>query len=115
MQWPTLEEFAPALCDAIVPWREVPERVPLRLTKLENIQTQFGSRLIVSLEDQTGSTMRAWVPEGVRKQFADKKAPFFILNAGLTYFSENSERTYWEVRCLSNTRVRESKRPVPDS
>ncbi len=107
--FPKPEDFTPASYDVIVPWASVPAGGVFRVTKLENIRTQYGDRLIATLEEESGNYMRAWVPEGVQKRIGNQQVPFYIYNAGFTYFKETGDRGYWDVM------IKASERTVSDS
>ena len=46
--------------DELIPWREVPERVWLRIINHRNATTKKGVVKIITLQKRDGSTIKAW-------------------------------------------------------
>ncbi len=53
--------------DELIPWREVPERVWLRIVNHRNATTKRGVVKIVTLQKRDGSIIRAWTSPYITK------------------------------------------------
>jgi len=88
--------------DTIVPWRDVPTNVIYHIENVEDIPTQKGRAMVVSLVDAEGVKLKAFATSILEKALAEFNwsGRYFIKSLGLKQSATSPGKSYYHFELV---------------
>ena len=105
MSFLTAEEFEQRKVqhDSIIAWRDVPQNVIYRVENVQDIPTQKGRAMVVSLVDVEGKQFKAFATNILEKALADfnwNSGTYFIKSLGLKQSTTCPGKSYYHFELV---------------